>query len=117
MEENYINGEKGLKNASFWVINSKNFRGGVFRPPLPQTYSSGKKNDLKRGGGGNDRIALYIPLHITACSLCFMNEIKSCKLPKQITFSGLGICHYQKEFFVCSFLNVMFLNISSSCGR
>ena len=59
------NGEKGLKNASFRVINSKNFRGGVFRPPLhpplpsggasprpPQTYSSGEKNDLKRGGGG-----------------------------------------------------------------
>ena len=45
-------GEKGLKNASFWVINFKHFRGGVFRPPLPQTYSSGKKNDLKRGGGG-----------------------------------------------------------------
>ena len=59
--ENYIkNGGKGLKNASFWVINSKNFRGGVFRPPLPsvgasprppQTCSSGKKNDLKKGGG------------------------------------------------------------------
>ena len=36
-EENYIkNGEKGLKNASFWVINSKYFRGEgkrVFRPP------------------------------------------------------------------------------------
>ena len=27
-------GEKGLKNASFWVINFRNFRGGVFRPPL-----------------------------------------------------------------------------------
>ena len=25
---------KGLKNASFWVINFKNFPGGVFRPPL-----------------------------------------------------------------------------------
>ena len=68
--ENYIKkGGKGLKNASFWVINSKNFRGGVFRPtpepPLPQTYLSGKKNDLKKGGGGgggNDRIAQKIPL-------------------------------------------------------
>ena len=74
--ENYIkNGGKGLKNASFGVINSKNFRGGVFRPPLhpplppvgasprpPQTCSSGKKNDLKKGGGENDRIGQYIPL-------------------------------------------------------
>ena len=41
--ENFIkNGGKGLKNASFWVINS---------PCPPQTYSSGKKNYLKRGGG------------------------------------------------------------------
>ena len=44
-EKNYLNnGGKGLKNASFWEINPKNFRGGVFRfppePPLPQTYSS-----------------------------------------------------------------------------
>ena len=33
-------GEKGLKNASFWVINFKNFRGGVFPPPLhhPAAY-------------------------------------------------------------------------------
>ena len=79
-------GEKALKNASFWVINFKIFRGGVFRPPPPlhnlptnlfvenyiknggkglknasfwvinsprppQTCSSGKKNDLKKGGG------------------------------------------------------------------
>ena len=34
-DENYIkNGEKGLKNASFWVINSTR---------TPQTYSSGEK--------------------------------------------------------------------------
>ena len=36
-------GEKGLKNASFWVINFKNFRGGSSDPPcttLPHTYSS-----------------------------------------------------------------------------
>ena len=26
-------GEKGLKNASFWVINFKNFRGGGPAPP------------------------------------------------------------------------------------
>ena len=28
-------GEKGLKNASFWVINFKNFRGGSSDPPPP----------------------------------------------------------------------------------
>ena len=36
-------GGKGLKNASFWVINFKNFRGGSSDPPfttLPHTYSS-----------------------------------------------------------------------------
>ena len=38
-EENYIKkGGKGLKNASFWAINP------------PQTYLSGKKFNLKRGG-------------------------------------------------------------------
>ena len=41
--------EKGLKNAYFGVINSKNFRGGVYQPP---PLSSGEKNDLNRGGGG-----------------------------------------------------------------
>ena len=35
------NGEKGLKNVSFWVINSNN--------------SLGKENYLKRGGGGVGR--------------------------------------------------------------
>ena len=30
-EENYIKkGGKGLKNASFWTINSKNFRGANY---------------------------------------------------------------------------------------
>ena len=43
-------GEKGLKNASFWAINSKKICGGVFRPLLPQTYVSEKKLNLKRGG-------------------------------------------------------------------
>ena len=44
-EENYINkGGKGLKNASFWAINS---------PRPPQTYLSGEKNESqKRGEGG-----------------------------------------------------------------
>ena len=28
-------GEKGLKNASFWVINFKNFRGGSSDPHAP----------------------------------------------------------------------------------
>ena len=55
-------GKKGLKNASFWVINFKNFRGGVFRPPLhhPAAYLfvggyiknvGEKKRSQKRGGG------------------------------------------------------------------
>jgi len=30
-EENFI--KKGLKNASFWAINSKNFMGGSSDPP------------------------------------------------------------------------------------
>ena len=29
------NGGKVLRNASFWVINSKNFRGWSFDPPPP----------------------------------------------------------------------------------
>ena len=46
-EENYIKkGGKGLKNASFWAINSKKNS-----PRPPQTYLSGKKMNLKRGGG------------------------------------------------------------------
>ena len=58
------NGEKCLKNASFWVINFNNFRGGgVFRPPCRRKLIRRGKNDLKRGGGPeNDRIAQYIPL-------------------------------------------------------
>ena len=54
-EENYIkNGGKDLKNASFWAINSKNFRG---KPP--QTCSSGKKmNHKRRGGGGGKMIEM-----------------------------------------------------------
>ena len=52
-EENYMKkGEKGLKNASFWVINFKNFRGGVFQPPpaaLPAAnLSVGEKRERKR---------------------------------------------------------------------
>ena len=42
-EENDMKkGEKGLKNAYFWAINSKKIA-GVFRTPLP----SGKKLNLK----------------------------------------------------------------------
>ena len=45
-EENYIErGEKVLKNAFFWAINSKNWL------RLPQTYLSGIKINLKKGGG------------------------------------------------------------------
>ena len=43
-EGNYItNGEKGLKNASFWVMN--------FAPPAANLFV-GEKMNLKRGGGG-----------------------------------------------------------------
>ena len=40
-----VNGSKGLKIASFWVVNSKNFRGGlrglISPPPTPPS----KDND------------------------------------------------------------------------
>ena len=59
--ENYIkNGGKVLKNASFWVINSKNFRGGSSDPPCRRSglrparrklVRRGKKMISKRGGG------------------------------------------------------------------
>ena len=53
-EENYIkNGEKGLKNASFWVC---------FAPPAANLFAAKKKMNLKRGVGGNDRNARYISL-------------------------------------------------------
>ena len=39
------NGGKGLKNASFWVINSKNFA------PPSVTLFAGAKMNLKGGGG------------------------------------------------------------------
>ena len=50
-EKNYIKkGEKGLKNTSFWAINSK-------------TYFSGDKNESQKRGGGNYQNAQYISLH------------------------------------------------------
>ena len=55
--ENYIkNGEKGLRNATFLVINSKN------SPRPMQTYSSGKNLSQKREGG-NYQNAKYISLY------------------------------------------------------
>ena len=61
-EKNYIKkGEKGLKNASFWAINSKKNAGGVFRPPLYtpcKLICRGKKLNLKKGGRGNDLVRL-----------------------------------------------------------
>ena len=49
-EENYTKkGRKGLKNASFWTINS----GGFFRPPPPCR--------LNRGGGGMVKIHNIYP--------------------------------------------------------
>ena len=54
-------GGKGLKNASFWAINSKKKS-----PSPPQTYLSGKKNlsfnSKEGGGGGNYQNAQYISL-------------------------------------------------------
>ena len=59
-EENYIKkGEKGLKSASFWVINSKKFPRGFSDPPcrragvVPAAYllAGGKFESQKRGGG------------------------------------------------------------------
>ena len=60
-EENYTkNGEKGLKKATFGVINSKNLRVGIFRTPCtPSAVASpaanlfvGEKKNFKRRGGG-----------------------------------------------------------------
>ena len=58
-------GEKGLKNASFWVITSKHFRPP---PRRPQTYSSGKKIHPKRGGGGMIEIRNIYPCDCTVYS-------------------------------------------------
>ena len=56
-------GEKGLKDASFWVIYSKNFRiRAGFSPARRKLIRREKKMNLKRGAGGNDRIARYISL-------------------------------------------------------
>ena len=66
-EENYIRkGEKGLKKASFWAINSKNFAGGSSDPPplaggRPNLFVEGK-NESQKGGKGNDQNAQYISL-------------------------------------------------------
>ena len=49
------NGEKGIKNASFWVMNSKIIRGGgggLLIPPTVYLFVGRKKMYLKRGGGG-----------------------------------------------------------------
>ena len=47
-KENHIKkGGKGLKNASFWAINSKKFRA---LPRPPQTYLSWEKMNLKKRG-------------------------------------------------------------------
>ena len=51
------NGEKGLKNASFWVINSKNSRPGT------ENLFVGK-NSIERGGV-YVRNAQYISLRFT----------------------------------------------------
>ena len=50
-------GEKFHKNASFWVINF------ALRPRPRKLFRGGKKRIPKGGGGGNDRIAQYIPLY------------------------------------------------------
>ena len=131
-EENYIKkGEKGLKNASFrsinskknwrgwglpafasfWVINSKNFRpdrrklirrkrtkngngiknasfwaiNSTARPP--QTYSSEKKMNLKRGGGEEwSECTIYTPGQfifflsvILIVNLSFLHSLYICR--------------------------------------
>ena len=51
-EENLIkNGEEGLKNASFWVINSR------FASPAANLFVGGKK----RGGVKCLKFTIYIP--------------------------------------------------------
>ena len=53
--ENYIKkGEKGLKNASFWAINSKkNSRGGLsLLPTRRRKLICREKNLISKEGGG-----------------------------------------------------------------
>ena len=55
---NYIEkGGKGLKNASFWAINSKKIAGGSSK-----TCLLGEKNESQKRGGGNDQNAQYISM-------------------------------------------------------
>ena len=54
----------GIKNAAFWAINS------TARPP--QTYSSEKKNESqKRGGGGMIEMHNIYPWSVYFFSLCY----------------------------------------------
>ena len=50
------NGEKGIRNAYFWVINSKKFRGGSSEPAVPER----KKTRKRPYKCINDRNAQYI---------------------------------------------------------
>ena len=54
-------GRKGLKKASFGVINSKNFRGGIFRPPLhPSPTNLFVENYIKNGGKGLKNASFWV---------------------------------------------------------
>ena len=59
---NYIKKRgKGLKNACYGLINSKNFHGGVFRPPLhnPPTNLF-VENYMKNGGKGLKNASFWV---------------------------------------------------------
>ena len=56
MEEDNIKNGEGLKNASFWVMNSKNFA-----QPAANLFVV-KKNLSQNTGGGNNQNSQYISL-------------------------------------------------------
>ena len=76
--------EKALKML-FLGYKLKNFRGGVFRNPLPQTYFSGEKNESQKRGGGNwSKCTIYIPDAL--CRVWFLREdsaVRICEMLRQ----------------------------------
>ena len=78
-EENYIKvGEKGLINASFWAINSKNL--------------SGKKIKSEKRGGGLIRIHnIYPCFYIITCIFTILDHGMYEFLPTQMRSALCGL--------------------------
>ena len=53
-------GEEGLKNASFWVINFKNFRGEGLLTPPPPAANLFIENYMKNGGKGLKNASFWV---------------------------------------------------------